>query len=111
MGTAPWPFNHASRYRIPTRMLRRRPASVRVPRAIMPLANLAQFVGAHFVDGLLVSVRVVLDGNLRRHASHRKRAAAMAGLDEELRIRPQERCFHRYLATIREHERRIVLQR
>src|SRR5262249_20444194 len=50
-------------------------------------------------DGGVVRGRVVLDGNLRRHATHGGRAAAVAGLDQRQRIGAQERRSHGDLAA------------
>ena len=43
------------------------------------------------------------DRDLRRHAAHRVRAAAVAGLDQQFRIRLQERLRHRHLAALGQH--------
>ena len=84
---------------------------MRDPGAVVPFAHLAQLVGAHLVHRLGVGVGIVLDRNLRRHAAHREGAAAVAGLDQQLRVGPQERRLHRHLPAIRHDERRVVLQR
>ena len=62
-------------------------AGVRDPRAVVAVVHLAELVGAHLRERRLVRRRVVLDRDLRGHAAHRVHAAAVAGLDEELRRR------------------------
>ena len=60
-------------------------AGMRDPRAVVAVAHFAQLVGAHLGERGVVGGRIVLDRNLRRHAAHRVDAAAVAGLDEQLR--------------------------
>jgi hypothetical protein len=48
----------------------------------MTCLHFAQFVGADFCHGGFVRRIVALDRNLRGHAAHRERTAAMAGLDQ-----------------------------
>ena len=75
----------------------------------MSVGRLALLVGAHLGECLLVRDRVVLDRNLRRHAAHCKGTAPMTGLDDELRIGPQEVTCHRHLLSIRQDEIRTLL--
>ena len=56
----------------------------------------------------VVGDRVVLDRDLRGHAAHRERAAAMAGLDQQLRVRPQEVRRHRHLRAVGQHVVRVA---
>jgi hypothetical protein len=44
-----------------------------------------------------------LDRDLRGHAAHRVRAAAVAGLDQQLGVGAQERLHHRHLAALGQH--------
>ena len=67
---------------------------VRDPGAVVAGADLAQFVGAHSRQRLFVGDRIAGDRDLRRHAAHRVRAAAMAGLDQQFRIGLQEGLGH-----------------
>ena len=64
---------------------------MRDPGAVVAVAGLALLVGAHLGEGGLVGRRIVLDRDLRRHAAHRERAAAVAGLDQQLANRPAGR--------------------
>ena len=82
----------------------RHEARVRDPGAVVPVARLALLVGAHLGERFLVRLRVVLDRDLRRHAAHREGAAAVAGLDQQLRVRAQEVRRHRHLLAVRQHE-------
>ena len=59
-------------------------------------------------EGGFVCACVAFDGNLRRHAAHRKGAAAVAGLDEEERIGVQECVAHHHLAAIGQHVFRVL---
>jgi hypothetical protein len=47
---------------------------------------------------------VVLDRDLRRHAAHRVRAAAVAGLHQQQRVGAHERRGHRHLRAVGEAE-------
>ena len=44
------------------------------------------------------------DRDLRGHAAHRVRAAAVAGLDQQLGVGAHERHRHRHVVAVREHE-------
>ena len=54
------------------------------PRAIVTVSGLALLVLTHLVDRDLVGRRVVLDGNLGRHATDGQCPASMTGLDDQL---------------------------
>ena len=79
-------------------------ARVRDPRAVAAVGGFAQLVRAHFLDRSRVRGRVVLDRDLRGHAAHRVRAAAVAGLDEQQRVSAHERRGHRHLRAVGETE-------
>ena len=55
-------------------------------------------------EGQGVGLGVVLDRDLRGHASHRVGAAAVAGLDRKLRVRPHEMRGHRHQRPVGQHE-------
>jgi hypothetical protein len=74
------------------------------PGAVVAVAGFALLVGAHARECDLVGPGVVLDGDLRRHPAHRESSAAVAALDHELRICPQERRCHGDGAAIRQDE-------
>src|SRR5690242_20361166 len=67
----------------------------------MPVPRLARFVGAHLVEGGLVRGLVALYRNLRRHASHREGAAAVAGLDQLQRVSGEEGLIHGHRRPVR----------
>ncbi len=78
------------------------------PRAVMAVGRFALLVGAHLAEGDFVRLRIVLDRNLRRHAAHRERAALVARLDAQERVRTQEVRRHRHDSAIRQHEVRAL---
>ena len=55
---------------------------------------------AHLGEGRLVGLGVVLDGDLRGHASHGVYAAAVAGLDQQQAVRAHARLLHRHNAPV-----------
>ena len=55
-------------------------ARMRHPSAVVPVAGLAQLVGADLLHRRFVGRGVVADRDLRRHAAHRVDLAAVAGL-------------------------------
>ena len=63
---------------------------MRDPGAVMAVARLAQFVGAHLLHRRLVSRRIVADRDLRRHAAHRVNVAPVAGLDQQQTVAAQK---------------------
>jgi hypothetical protein len=65
------------------RFRHRHQARVRHPGAVAAIGDLAQLVLAHLLDRGFIRRRIILDGNLRRHAAHRRRAAPVAGLDQQ----------------------------
>ena len=73
--------------------------------------DLAQLVGAHPLHRKGVGLVVALDRDLRGHAAHRMRTAAVAGLDQQFRVGLQERLGHRHLATLRQHLVGVAAQR
>ena len=78
-------------------------ARVRHPGAVVPVLHLAELVGAHLGERRLVGGGIALDGDLRGHPAHRVDPAAMAGLDEELRVGAHVGLLHRHLAAVGEH--------
>src|SRR5215212_1663323 len=78
------------------------------PRAVEPVAGLAQLVLAHLGERALVHLGVAPARDERRHAAHRVRAAAVAGAHEELGVRAHERHRHGDLRAVGEH---VVLPR
>ena len=81
---------------------------VRDPGAVVAVAGFAFLVGAHACERARVRIGIVLDRDLRGHAPHRERAAAMAALDHELRVGAQEMRGHGHAAAVRQHEPRPV---
>ena len=79
-------------------------SGMRNPRAIVAVARFAFLVGAHFRERLLVSRRIVLHRNLRRHSAHRERLSPMTCLDAKERIRTHEVRRHRDQRAIGEQE-------
>jgi hypothetical protein len=57
-------------------------ARVRYPGAIVPIGNFAQLVSANPIQGDFVSLGIIFDGDLGRHATHGMNAPFVAGLDE-----------------------------
>ncbi len=80
------------------------------PGTIMPVARLALLVLAHLEHGQFIGRRIILDGDLRRHAAHGMHTAPVAGLDQQQRIRLQEMGRHGYLAAIRQHKIRMAAE-
>ncbi len=83
---------------------------VRHPGTIVAVAGFALLVGADAGEGGVVGGGVVLDRDLRRHTAHSKGAAAMAGLDQLLRIGAQEGVAHPHLRAVWGNERRMLAQ-
>ena len=81
---------------------------MRHPGAIVAVVRLAALVRDDLVHGRLVGRGVALDRDLRGHPSHGVRAAAMTGLDEQLRVGPQEPLVHRDLRPVGEDRAGIV---
>ena len=84
---------------------------MRHPRSVMAVQHLTRLVGSHPLLGVRVRGRIVLDRNLRRHPAHCERAAAMAGADEQLRVRAHARLRHGDLRAIGQDRRRILAAR
>ncbi|KAG0733423.1 hypothetical protein G6F23_013361 [Rhizopus arrhizus] len=76
---------------------------MRDPGTVVAGGYFAQLVGAHAGHRLFVGGRIVVDRDLRGHAAHRMRTAAVAGLDQQFRIRLQERLGHGHLAALGQH--------
>src|SRR5690348_14194416 len=53
------------------------------PSPVMAVARLPLLVGAHLGESGIVGLRVVLNGDLRRHSPHGEGPAPVAGLDEQ----------------------------
>ena len=77
---------------------------MRYPRPVMPGLDFAQLVLPHLLQRLLVRRRIILDRNLRRHASHGVNAAAVAGLDQQFDVGIQEVPLHRDQRAVGQHE-------
>ena len=76
----------------------------------MAITGLALLVGQHLGQRRCIGLRVVLDGDLRRHAPHRVRPAAMATADHIQAVRPHEMRRHRHLRAVRHHKFRPVAE-
>src|SRR5260370_16221901 len=70
------------------------------PGAIMASGGLAPLIGAHTLQGLLVGLRIVLDGDLGSHAANGVDVTAMAGLDGEQGVGTQEVRGHGHLSAV-----------
>ena len=86
----------------------RHQTGMRHPGAVVAVAGLALLVGAHLCERLLVQRLVALDGDEGGHAAHGVRAAPMAGLDAEQRIRAHEGRRHRHLRAVGQDEVGVV---
>ena len=63
-------------------------------RSLFPKPPSRSLSSRHSRQRLLVGLRIVLDRNLGRHATHRECPAPMAGANQQLRIAAQERNRH-----------------
>ncbi len=79
-------------------------AGVRDPGAVVAVGGFAFLVGADLGEGALVGFGVGLDGDERGHAAHGVDAAAVAGLDAELRIAAHEVRGHGDLRAVGEED-------
>ena len=77
---------------------------MRDPRAVEAVAGLAHLVLTHLRERPLVQVRVAAAGDEGGHPAHRVRAAAVAGLHQELRVRAHERRGHGHGVAVGEDE-------
>src|SRR5262245_30987700 len=80
------------------------------PGAVVTCMHLAQFVLPHFVERLLVCDRVVLDGNLRGHATHRVDAPTMTRVNQEVHIRLEKGTIHCDRGAVRQDEGWMVTE-
>ena len=76
----------------------------------MAVIRLQRLIGFYFIQHLIVAFSVFA-GDKGRHAAHRKRAALVAGLNQQSRIGAEERLVHRHHLTILQNAIRVVLQR
>src|SRR6266705_2167979 len=74
------------------------------PGSVVSSLDLAQFVLTHFVEGLLVGGRIVLDGNLRCHSTHGVNAAAVTGLNQQVHVGLKEMLVHGHNGAVGENE-------
>ena len=79
-------------------------AGVRDPGAVVAVGDLAELVGADLRDGAVVGLGIVLDGDEGAHAADGVDAAAMAGLDGELRVAAHEVGGHGDLGAVGEED-------
>ncbi len=80
------------------------------PCPVEPVAGLAALVLGDMRERDLVDRRVASRRDQRRHAADRVRAAAVAGLHQQLGVRPHERDGHRDLRAVGKHERRVLAE-
>ena len=80
------------------------------PGPVEPVTGLAALVLGDARERDLVDLRVASRRDQRRHAADRMRAAAVAGLHQELGVRPHERHGHRDLCAVGKHERRVLAE-
>src|SRR5579871_536335 len=83
---------------------------MRHPGAIVAGPDFTQLVFAYFGHGRLIGLGVVLDGNLRRHATHRMSTAPMAGGYQEFDIGSQKRLRHGDLGAVRQDALRAIAE-
>ena len=74
------------------------------PGAVEAVAGLTGLVLTDLLQGGLIGLRVTAVGDERRHAADRRCAAAVAGPDQLLRVRPHHRGRHGHVCPVREHE-------
>ncbi len=77
---------------------------MRYPGSVAAIGDFAKLVVAHFRQSRLVGCRVVLDGDLRGHAPHRRRPTPMASLDEQQRVSAHERRRHGHSGPVGQAE-------
>ncbi len=82
----------------------RHEVGMRDPRAVVALRRLALLVLAHLRQRDRVHLGVATRRDERRHAADRVRAAAMARLHEQLRVRAHERHPHPHRVAVGQHE-------
>ncbi len=70
----------------------------------MAVAGFALLIRLHRREGFVIGRGIVLHRNEGRHATHRKSAALMAGLNEQFGIAFQEMHAHRNLRAVRHHK-------
>ena len=75
------------------------------PRAVEAVLGFSDLVLPHPRQGDLVDLGVAPAGDERGHPAERVRAAAVAGLHEQLGVRAHERHRHRHLGAVRQDER------
>ena len=78
------------------------------PRAVEAIARLALLVLAHLGQGVGRDLRLASVGDEGAHAAHRVRAAAVARLDQQLRVGAHERHGHRHLRAVRQDRARRI---
>ncbi len=83
---------------------------MRDPGAVVAVGRLALLVDLHLRERLGVRLLVVLDRDLRGHPAHRVDVAAVAGLDQELRVALQEVRGHRDQRAVGEAEVAVAAQ-
>ena len=83
---------------------------MRDPGSVEAAAGLALLVLAHLGERRFVHLWIAAAGDEGGHPAHRVRAAPVARLDEELRVRPHERDGHRHLRAVGEDEVRPVAE-
>ena len=74
------------------------------PGAVEAVAGLARLVLAHLGQRRLGHRRVAPVGDEGGHSAHREGAAAVAGLHQQLGVRPHERHGHRHGGAVGQHE-------
>ncbi|OMP12691.1 hypothetical protein COLO4_02871 [Corchorus olitorius] len=79
------------------------------PRSVMTVTRFKLFIGLHFVEHLIVTLRVFAR-NKCRHAAHRKGTALVAGFDQQARVGAQERLIHSDDLTIGQYTIGIIFQ-
>ena len=74
------------------------------PGAIAPVSHFAQLVSTHFGNGRVIGRHIILDRNLRSHATHGRRTAAVTCLHQPKCIGTHEWCGHGDLGAVGQAE-------
>ena len=83
---------------------------VRDPAAVVAVGGITSLVGNDAGHGDLVPGRIVLDRDQRAHAADGRRAALVAGLEQQQRVGTHERRGHRDLGAIGQAELVVELE-
>lgn len=80
------------------------------PGAVVASTDFTEFVLSDFVHGLVVGLRVVLDGDLSSHTTHCMDASTMASLDQKSDIGVHEGYSHGDVVSVRQDKLRVLAE-